>query len=261
MSRLHPAVASRPCRPFLTCRVTRVAITGAAALALAACGALQPPAGAGSGTAVTSASAPRSGARAAVAPPSFFADIAAGPLGGRGVLQVRDSATGQLVAQDQRVQATGLAALADGRTFVVAEPAGNSCATRLYRLRLNDRGQPGRPSRLQVPELHGELWSLAASGLLSVDDIPRDFPLYDELSANASGLIFDGGSGIVSPEGIWVSGPAVGREGLVTAQVDRDIVNRERLSLDPTGHYSRPDVLSTTVDRRRRAPTVTIDDP
>ena len=164
MSRLHPAVASRPCRPFLTCRVTRVAITGAAALALAACGALQPPAGAGSGTAVTSASAPRSGARAAVAPPSFFADIAAGPRGGRGVLQVRDSATGQLVAQDQRVQATGLAALADGRTFVVAEPAGNSCATRLYRLRLNDRGQPGRPSRLQVPELHGELWSLAASG-------------------------------------------------------------------------------------------------
>jgi nitrilase len=47
----------------------------------------------------------------------------------------------------------------------------------------------------------------------------------------------------------------------VTAHVDRDIVDRERLSFDPTGHYSRPDVLSTTVDRRRRAPTVTIDDP
>jgi hypothetical protein len=167
MSRLPLAVAWRPSRPFLR-RATRVVITGAAALALAACSALPSPAGARSGTAVTSASAPRSGARAAVAPPRFFADIAAGPLGGRGVLQVRDSATGRLVAQDQRVLATGLAALADGRTFVVAEPAGNSCATRLYRLRLNDRGEPGRPSRLQVPELHGEVWSLAASGNGSV---------------------------------------------------------------------------------------------
>jgi nitrilase len=109
--------------------------------------------------------------------------------------------------------------------------------------------------------LEGRVWSLAASGLLSIDDVPRDFPLYDELSATASGLIFDGGSGIVSPEGIWVSGPAVGREGLVTAHINRDMIDRERLSFDPTGHYSRPDVLSTTVDRRRRAPTVTIDDP
>jgi len=108
--------------------------------------------------------------------------------------------------------------------------------------------------------LEGRVWSLAASGLLSIDDVPRDFPLYDELAANASGLIFDGGSGIVSPDGTWVSGPVVEREGLVTAEIDRDMVDRERLIFDPSGHYSRPDVLSTTVDRRRRAPTASIDD-
>jgi nitrilase len=104
------------------------------------------------------------------------------------------------------------------------------------------------------------VWSLAASGLLSIADVPRDFPLYDELAGNASGLIFDGGSGVVSPDGTWVSGPVVEREGLVTAEIDRDMIDRERLSFDPSGHYSRPDVLSTTVDRRRRAPTASIDD-
>jgi hypothetical protein len=87
-----------------------------------------------------------------------------GELGGQSPLQVRDSATGALVAQDLSVQATGLAALADGRTFVIAEPVGQSCATRLYQVRLNGRGQPGALSPLPVPVLPGELWSLTASG-------------------------------------------------------------------------------------------------
>jgi len=173
MSRLHLVVAWWPSGPLRPGRVSRAVLTGAAALALAACGAHPSPGGrspdgrspdghAGHSMAVTPA--PGADAPAAPAPPRFFADVAAGGLGGRGVLQVRESATGRLVAQDSRVLATGLAALADRRTFVVAEPVGSSCATRLYRLRLNGRGKPGRPSRLDVPELHGELWSLAASG-------------------------------------------------------------------------------------------------
>lgn len=73
--------------------------------------------------------APRAGARGAA--PRFFADLVLGELGGQSQLQVRESATGRLVAQDRSVMATGPAALADGRTFVIAEPAGQSCATRL----------------------------------------------------------------------------------------------------------------------------------
>jgi hypothetical protein len=106
--------------------------------------------------------APRAGARAAA--PRFFADLVLGELGGQSQLQVRESATGRLVAQDRSVLATGLAALADGRTFVIAEPVGQSCATRLYQVRLNGRGQPGALSPLPVPVLPGELYSLTASG-------------------------------------------------------------------------------------------------
>jgi hypothetical protein len=96
--------------------------------------------------------------------PRFFADLVRGEPGGQSQLQVRESATGRLVAQDRSVLATGLAALADGRTFVIAEEVGQSCATRLYRVRLNGRGQPGALSPLPVPVLPGELASLTASG-------------------------------------------------------------------------------------------------
>jgi hypothetical protein len=180
MSRLYPAVAWRPSRLVrpIGHRWTRTIAAGAAALAVTACGALPSSAGAGTGpstgtgasasarhgAAVTSASAsaPRAGARASA--PRFFADLVLGELGGQSQLQVRESATGRLVAQDRSVMATGLAALADGRTFVIAEPVGQSCATRLYQVRLNGRGQPGALSPLPVPVLPGELYSLTASG-------------------------------------------------------------------------------------------------
>jgi hypothetical protein len=188
MSRLYPAAAWRPAGLAgpVGRRWTRTVATGAAALAIAACGGLPSQAGAGHGAAVTSASAPAAAsARApaqtlaaaqtpgpASAPPAgarrgaprFFADLVLGELGGQSQLQVREAATGRLVAQDRSVLATGLAALADGRTFVVAEEVGQSCATRFYRMRLNGRGQPGKLSPLPVPVLPGELYSLTASG-------------------------------------------------------------------------------------------------
>jgi nitrilase len=108
--------------------------------------------------------------------------------------------------------------------------------------------------------MEGRMWSMAVSGLASLADVPTDFPLYDELRALANELPFDGGSGIVGPDGKWVAGPVVGHEGLVVAELDRNLLAAERLSVDPSGHYNRPDVLSLTVDRRRQSPVQFIDD-
>jgi hypothetical protein len=173
IGRLHLTAARRPSEPLLSGRVISAVASGAAVLVLAACGApSSDPAAAAAGhdTAVASASAstsvpaPAPSAGARTAPPRFFADLIQGEEGGQSQLQVRDSATGRLVAQDRQILASGLAALAGGRTFVVAEQVGNSCFTRLYRLRLNGRGEPGKPVPLPVPRLHGVLVSLTASG-------------------------------------------------------------------------------------------------
>jgi len=174
ISRLHLTAARRPSESLPSGRVISAVVSGAAVLVLAACGAPSSDAAAtaGHGTTVASASAsasapapaPAPSAGARTAPPRFFADLVQGEPGGQSQLQVRDSATGRLVAQDRQILASGLAALAGGRTFVVAEQVGNSCFTRLYRLRLNGRGEPGQPVPLPIPRLHGVLVSLTASG-------------------------------------------------------------------------------------------------
>jgi nitrilase len=97
----------------------------------------------------------------------------------------------------------------------------------------------------------GRVYCLSASGLLSLDDVPDDFPMIEEIRAQYDTLAFDGGSGIAGPDGRWVAPPVLGEATLVLADVDPRAVRRERMMLDVAGHYARPDVFETTVHRRR----------
>ncbi len=101
--------------------------------------------------------------------------------------------------------------------------------------------------------LEGRLWSLAASGLISLDDVPADFPVRDELEAAGVTDYCRGGSGVAAPDGTWLVEPVLDDERLVVAELDMAMVARERHNFDPTGHYSRPDVFRVDVDRRRRS--------
>lgn len=130
-------------------------------VSLAGCGARATGAVHAGGTVTHASRAGSAGVAAAPAAPRFFADTVL-LAEGSGPLQVRESATGALAAQDEHTSGmTGLAA-AGGHSFVIALPVSGTCATRLYRLRLSRLGLPGRLSPLGH-ELHGELWSLAAS--------------------------------------------------------------------------------------------------
>ncbi len=100
--------------------------------------------------------------------------------------------------------------------------------------------------------LEGRVWSLAANGLISLDDVPADFPLRDALEAADVRDYCRGGSAVAAPDGTWLVEPVVGEERLVVADLDLAAVRRERQNFDPTGHYSRPDVFQVQVDRRRR---------
>lgn len=112
-------------------------------------------------TARSDRSRPPAVAQAAV--PRFFADTQ-GSGEGNGPLEIRETATGALVWQEQGATSsddlTGLAA-AGADSYVIARTVG-ACATRLYSVRLSARGLPGAPAPLG-PTLPGLLWSLAAS--------------------------------------------------------------------------------------------------
>jgi nitrilase len=102
--------------------------------------------------------------------------------------------------------------------------------------------------------LEGRCHVISAAQIVSTDDIPAG--LLEMYRAGIGqdapeGLLFDGGSHIVAPDGSWVVEPVYGRAGIVTATLDIGARYREVMDLDVAGHYARADVLQLSVDRRR----------
>jgi len=123
---------------------------------------------------------------------------------------------------------------------------------------------PGRPEltrdHARFVAREGRVRVVAASGVMTVGDIPGDFPGREELvdtvisdaGSTGDGILHRGGSRIVGPDGDEVAALDDPVEGIITADLDRELLRRERQNFDPAGHYHRPDVFDFKVDRTRR---------
>jgi nitrilase len=98
----------------------------------------------------------------------------------------------------------------------------------------------------------GRCYVLCVGSYTTARDLPEDFELAKAMGVSGEDALLTGGSGIIGPDGSWLSGPVDGREAIVYAELDMSRIAEEQQALDAAGHYNRPDVFSLTVDERPR---------
>lgn len=84
----------------------------------------------------------------------------------------------------------------------------------------------------------GRCFVLAAGSLMRTSALPAGLEVHP---AHAGEWALRGGSMIIGPEGHVVTGPVFDREEVFIAELDLDRVKEESMTLDVSGHYSRPD--------------------
>ncbi len=93
----------------------------------------------------------------------------------------------------------------------------------------------------------GRCFVLAAGSLMSVRDLPDELEVVSELSDQPDHLLLRGGSAIIGPDGAYIVEPVFDEDRIIVAELDLRAIDRERMTLDVSGHYHRPDLFDLRV--------------
>lgn len=88
----------------------------------------------------------------------------------------------------------------------------------------------------------GQVFVIVSSGHMNEKMIPDSFPLKENTLWD-----FPGGSGIINPRGEYMAGPVYGKEDIIYADIDTDMIIRAKAVIDSIGHFSRPDILNLDI--------------
>lgn len=97
----------------------------------------------------------------------------------------------------------------------------------------------------------GRCFVLAAGSLLAAADLPPTLRLSEEAQSQGP-LLVRGGSAIIGPDGRYIVEPVFDEERILLADLDFTAIDRERMTLDVTGHYSRPDIFELRIHPSHR---------
>lgn len=96
----------------------------------------------------------------------------------------------------------------------------------------------------------GRCFVLAAGMIMRVKEMPRELRLTPGLGANPESFLLYGGSTIFGPDGRYVVEPLCEQEDIIIADLDLDALDRERMTLDVSGHYARSDLFTFQVETK-----------
>jgi nitrilase len=100
----------------------------------------------------------------------------------------------------------------------------------------------------------GRCYVLAAGSLLRASALPAGLEPDPRSVRSPEQFVVRGGSAIIGPAGDVIAGPRFDEAVTLIAQLDRSRIREESMTLDVTGHYSRPDCfrLERVPDGSRR---------
>lgn len=128
----------------------------------------------------------------------------------------------------------------------------------LARQALHDSGEdihvaawPTVKEMLQVASRHyafeGRCYVLAAGSLMRASALPPELEPHPAIVTSRDQFVLRGGSAIIAPDGRYVRDPIFDGPAVLIGDLDLGLTREESMTLDVTGHYSRPDVFTFAV--------------
>ena len=105
--------------------------------------------------------------------------------------------------------------------------------------------------------LSAKAYGVLAAAYIREEDRPKNF--YRNSHFNIPGSL-RGGSGIVNPNGEYITGPVYDQETIVYGDVDLAEIDRSRTAVNITGIYSRWDLLNLKVRQEPYEPVVDMEE-
>ncbi len=99
--------------------------------------------------------------------------------------------------------------------------------------------------------LEGRCFVLAAGLIMMAEDLPEQLLSQTDLSKLPENIL-RGGSCVIAPDGNFVTEPVFDVETIIIAELDLTRIDKEKMTLDVSGHYSRPDIFDFAVNRQSR---------
>ncbi|MEM7372231.1 MAG: carbon-nitrogen hydrolase family protein [Bacteroidota bacterium] len=100
--------------------------------------------------------------------------------------------------------------------------------------------------------VEGRCFVIAAGQLLAVKDLPAELTLPPKLQDQPEHLLLRGGSCIIGPDGQYVLEAVMDKAEILIADIEPNKVLEERMTLDVSGHYQRPDIFAFHVNTDRK---------
>jgi nitrilase len=102
--------------------------------------------------------------------------------------------------------------------------------------------------------IEGRCFVLSACQYARRSDYPADYePIQGQ---DPDTVLIGGGSCLVDPFGNVLAGPLRDGPGILTADLDLDLITQGKFDLDVVGHYARPDLFQLHVNTKPMAPVV-----